>query len=78
MSRTDKLARSERSRRQTVIASLRATANTLVNRHDRIAVNALAADLEAVSRDSSLTGAEKERRFRALCERLNKPSTPIV
>jgi hypothetical protein len=53
-------------RRALVIEELRGRARCGLDAKTRFAISALVADLAAVQRDSSLTSAQKDQRFRAL------------
>lgn len=62
--------RAARTRRKTAVAAVRESAKTLRGHH-RIALEALAEDLDEVRKDSRLTEAQKDQRFKALMAHVN-------
>lgn len=70
-------ARFARMKRREVLVDVRARMK-LFRGHDRLELSAILADLEAVHKDSSLSGAQKDARFKAIINRAVRPRTPIA
>ena len=70
-------ARFARGKRRAVLDDVRGRIRAFKG-HDRLVLTAILADLEAVHKDPSLTGPQKDARFRAIVTRAVRPSTPIT
>lgn len=68
-SKLDPNGKTAKQRRATAAAAVRSGAANMPHRKDRIALMALANDLDAVRKDPKLTGAQKDARFKALMAR---------